>query len=173
MKLFGLYLENTFKIIFNKTVRAIFVPPVMRVTTFPASMSANPADMSVFGFYSYNIDYKNKFGYWEFASSPYIQINIFGAAVKITFEPPVQKDEVTPYGYWESILDVYCNYAYNNNDNFNLYKIIERNTWGKRDSRGNFIKDDMTRILTHRGAHRYYYSEGLYNEYKKYEVDKQ
>lgn len=167
MRLLGCHLENPFKIILNKTIIRLFVLPVMRVNVFKTVMSPNLDNISFFGIYSYNIDYKNKFSKWEFLSAPYIQVNMFGYSVRFVFCAPVPNEEVSSYGYWESILDVYCNYAYNSNDNFNLYKVIERNTWGKYTN-GVYIYDDMMRILKHRGAHRYYSQKGLYNKYKEH-----
>lgn len=168
-RMFGFRFDNPFKIILNKTICRLFVLPRISLAVFPASMAAEE-ETALFGFYAHAVDYKNKFGEWRFEYAPYIQANIFGRAFRLNFSWPFRDDDsVCEYGYWEAILDVYCNYAYNDNNNFNLYKVLERNTWTNRDGK----KEDMTRILTRCGLKRYYYDKEVLDVfYEKYGVNK-
>lgn len=168
-RIFGFWFDNLFKIILNKTIRNLFVLPRACITTFPSYICARKEEKAFFGFYIHSIDYKNKFGEWRFEQAPYIQLNLFGYAFKLVFNCPFPDDEICECGYWEAILDIYCNYAYNGNNNFNLYKVLENNTWTNRDGE----KENMTRTLTRYGLKRYYYDKGLFDVfYEKYGVNK-
>lgn len=167
--IFGFWFDNPFKIILNKAICNLFILPRIRIAAFPLYMCTNEEERALFGFYAHNIDYKNKFGEWRFEQAPYIQLNLFGYVLKLVFNCPFSDDEISEYGYWEAILDIYCNYAYNGNNNFNLYKVIEHNTWTNRDGK----KEDMVRILARSGVKRYYYDKGILDVfYEKYGAKK-
>lgn len=146
------FVENPFYIVFNKTVLRFFSLPKVHFYAHSVLNEREWCD-SVFGFYSCAISYKNKYNTWRFENEPFIQLNLFGFCFGVKLICPT--NDVCEYGYWESILDLYCNYV-GSKKKFNLYKIINRNTW-QDTINGHLVNDDMMKILTFIGLQEYFY----------------
>lgn len=151
-KLTELILENPFYIINNKIVRRLFVLPNIVLSCGTVKKLSSWAN-ALFGLYFCSISYKNKFNNWRFEEEPFVQLNLFGLYIRLSFKCPIHT--VSKYGYWESILDLYFNYIYNNKQ-FNLYNIINHNTFSSYTSDGIFKKEDMTLVLTPIGYIQYH-----------------
>lgn len=149
---FEWFVENPLYIINNKTIKRIFALPKIRFSTFPTYVCPYWSD-AVFGIYSVGLEYKSKYNKWQYEGNPFVQFNLFGYSFRWELKCPC--DDVSRYGYWEAILDCYCNYVASNKQ-FNLYNIIERNTWTKWDKDDKELKEDMLQILTLNGLKKYW-----------------
>jgi hypothetical protein len=107
-----------------------------------------------FGFCVADINFKNKNNkpIMEGESAePFAQINIFGYALKWTFECPVPINQIAaPQAYWESMMDYYNILCLEHHDK-NLYRIISENTY----SDINGISYKTSNILTNAGYQKY------------------
>lgn len=148
---FEWFIENPFYIINNKTIRSLFVAPRVRFQKFPTYVCPYWAD-AVFGIYFVGLEYKSKYNEWRYEGNPFAQFNLFGYSFRWELVCPC--DSVSKYGYWEAILDCYCNYVASNKP-FNLYNIIEGNTFTKWNKYDKEEKEDMTAVLTNLGFTRY------------------
>lgn len=149
---FEWFAENPFYIINNKTIRSLFAAPSVRFQKFPTYVCPYWSD-AVFGIYLVGLEYKSKYNAWRYEGNPFIQFNLFGYSFRWELVCPCES--VSKYGYWESILDCYCNYAALDKG-FNLYNIIERNTWTKWNKDDKEEREDMTKILTPVGITKYW-----------------
>lgn len=149
---FEWFLENPFYIINNKTIRRIFALPKVQFSVFQTYKCPWWSN-AVFGVYFVGLQYKSKYDNCVYEADPFVQFNLFGVSFRWQFKCP--SDDVSKYGYWESILDCYCNYVYSNK-RFNLYNIIEENTWKKWNDKWKEEKEDMLKILTPYGINRYW-----------------
>ena len=107
-----------------------------------------------FGFCVADINFKDKYGVPRMegeSAEPFAQINIFGYALKWTFECPVKECQIgVKEAYWESLMDYYNILGQENHDK-NLYRIISENTY----SDANGIAYKTINILTHAGYIKY------------------
>lgn len=152
--IFDGFIENPL-MIRNEEIRTYFKSPKK---TFVHGWvdEVNSWFISLFGFCSAEVSWKDKYGKARFEngyyiSVPFIQINFFGYAFIWKFECPCPDSEIgCEDAYWESLLDYY-NMTDRKSADGNLFRILSENSWVKN----NGTTYNMTSILTADGYNKY------------------